>query len=104
MSFQIFYTDQYSNLMRQMTQSQYANCVCTSCVEKVACMAMLRGPVVLAQLDDLCSQALYRENIYCTRRKSDTAGCREYLREWKGKLEKAVERVEPMSSFLGPEP
>ena len=81
MSLQIFYTDQYSNLMRQMTQSQYANCVCTSCVEKVACMAMLRGPGVLVHLDDLFSQVLYIGNIYCTRRKSDSAGCREYLRE-----------------------
>ena len=90
--------------MRQMTQSQYASCVCTSCVEKVAYMAMLRGPGVLVHLDDMFSQALYMENIYCKRRKDDTAGCREYLREWKGKLEKAVERVEPMSSFLGPEP
>ncbi|KAL1658993.1 hypothetical protein GGF50DRAFT_66204, partial [Schizophyllum commune] len=87
----IFYTDQYNELMRQMTQSRYASCVCASCVEKVAYMAMLRGPGVLVHLDDMFSQALYMENIYCKRRKSDTAGCREYLREWKGKLEKAVE-------------
>ena len=67
--------------MLQMTQSQYANCVCTSCVEKVACMAMLRGCEVLVHLDDLFSQVLYIGNIYCTRRKSDSAGCREYIRE-----------------------
>ncbi|KAL1713619.1 hypothetical protein EV715DRAFT_161558, partial [Schizophyllum commune] len=70
----IFYTDQYSKLMRQMTQSQYASCVCASCVEKVAYMAMLRGPGVLVHLDDMFSQALYMENIYCKRRKDDTAG------------------------------
>ncbi|KAL1729406.1 hypothetical protein EV714DRAFT_284913 [Schizophyllum commune] len=70
----IFYTDQYSKLMRQMTQSQHASCVCASCVEKVAYMAMLRGPGVLVHLDDMFSQALYMENIYCKRRKDDTAG------------------------------
>ncbi|KAI5892989.1 uncharacterized protein SCHCODRAFT_02499448 [Schizophyllum commune H4-8] len=98
---QVVYIDQYSNLMRHMTEYRYAGCVCSPCVDKVVRNAVLRGPEGLVRLEELFTEAvLYPvDHGACSRGKSDT-GCREYLREWKGRLEKAVERVEPMSSFL----
>ncbi|KAL1673330.1 hypothetical protein EV122DRAFT_222941 [Schizophyllum commune] len=97
----VLYIDQHSNLMRHMTEYRYAGSVCSSCVDKVVRNAVLKGPEGLVRLDELFTEAvLYPvDRGACTRGKSDT-GCREYLREWKARLERAVERVEPMSSFL----
>ena len=87
--------------MRHMTEYRYAGSVCSSCVDKVVRNAVLKGPEGLVRLDELFTEAvLYPvDRGACSRGKSDT-GCREYLREWKARLERAVERVEPMSSFL----
>ncbi|KAI5892991.1 uncharacterized protein SCHCODRAFT_02598748 [Schizophyllum commune H4-8] len=107
----VLYTDQHSTLMRHMTEYRYAGPVCSPCVDKVVRNAVLRGPEGLVRLEELFTEAVRLEELFteavlyptdrgaCTRGKSDT-GCREYLREWKARLERAVERVEPMSSFL----
>ena len=87
--------------MRHMTEYRYAGAVCSPCVDKVVRNAVSRGPEGLVRLEELFTEAgLYPvDRGACSRAKSDT-GCREYLREWKARLERAVERVEPMSSFL----
>ncbi|KAL1752008.1 hypothetical protein FB107DRAFT_293466 [Schizophyllum commune] len=97
----VLYIDQHSKLMRHMTEYRYAGAVCSPCVDKVVRNAVSRGPEGLVRLDELFTEAvLYPvDRGACSRGKSDT-GCREYLREWKVRLERAVERVEPMSSFL----
>ncbi|KAI5825330.1 hypothetical protein K523DRAFT_313582 [Schizophyllum commune Tattone D] len=95
------YIDQHSKLMRHMTEYRYAGSVCSPCVDKVVRNAVTRGPEGLVRLDELFTEAILypMDRGACSRNKSGT-GCREYLREWKERLEKAVERVEPMSSFL----